>query len=340
MLPGYIVRRCFLLPACLSVACLSGCLVIPTPEHALLEGHGKIEQVDTGFLEQRKTTREEILLRFGEPDLSTDNDRILAYHWTVVHGYWFVSGYTTAAGGPIPKDYFFVLEFDDEGLLKRFEIAGSVWKSKQDHMKKFKGSTAHPGTGRELFVIDPSPRLNLDRERPPSAGVPIHFGMGEFRSPGRDDGFANFLGHKKAAFGVIMADIRTCRPFTEIVGSAVASQLRFAGHDVVLQDADIIVTGEIADFGVATSTGFSTWDAVGTIDVTLEFRCASCPDAILTRRYQSKQVIKTMMGPSMDDFETIARACVEDLQNLMASDTVLMKLLVDGCGSVLEKVQD
>jgi len=307
----------------------------------LIEGRGKIEQTDIDFLEQRKTTREDILLRFGEPDLNIENGRVLAYHWAVVHGYWFVGGAGGAAAGAIPKSYFLVIEFDDDGLLKRSEITGSVWKSKQRHLAELKHSVgAAPTRGRELFVIDPTPGLNLNRETPPAPGVPIRFAMGEFRFTGRNDPLPTFLGHKKAAFGVIMADIRTCRPFTEIIGSAVAMQLRFEGHDFVLQDADIIVTGEIADFGVATSVGFSTWDAVGTIDVTLKFRCASCPEAILTRRYQSKQVVKTMMGPSRGDFETIARACVEDLQSLMASDTVLMTLPADGCGGVLEKVQD
>jgi len=43
----------------------AGCVIIPTPEHTLLEGRGKIEESDTAFLETAKTTREEVLLRFG-----------------------------------------------------------------------------------------------------------------------------------------------------------------------------------------------------------------------------------------------------------------------------------
>jgi len=237
-------------------------------------------------------------------------------------------GATAAAAGAIPKNYFFVLEFDDEGLLKRSEITGSVWKSKQKHLAEWKYSQGlAPAKGRELFVIDPSPRLNVDRETPSPPGVPIRFAMEEFRFTGRDDPLATFLGHKKAAFGVIMADVQTCRPFTEIVVSAVAAQLRFGGHEVVLQDADIIVTGEIADFGVATSIGFSTWDAIGTIDVTLKFRCSSAPDGLRTRRYQSTQVLKTSLGPSKEDFEIVLRACLEDIQSRMISDAELTKLL-------------
>lgn len=108
------VRSCVLFATFVFLGVLTGCVVIPTPEHTLLEGRGKIEEADMAFLERAKTTREDVLLRFGEPDLILNQDRILVYHWAVSHGYWFVGAYYTGAGGPIPKDYLFMLEFDED----------------------------------------------------------------------------------------------------------------------------------------------------------------------------------------------------------------------------------
>lgn len=57
-----------------------GCVIIPTPEHGLLEGRGKIEATDLAFLKKAETERQEVLLRFGEPDLILDHGpRFLAF---------------------------------------------------------------------------------------------------------------------------------------------------------------------------------------------------------------------------------------------------------------------
>lgn len=141
------VCDCFLFVTCLLLGFLTGCVIIPTPEHTLLEGRGKIEESDMVFLENAKTTREEVLLRFGEPDLVLDKDRILVYHWAVSHGYWFVGAYYTGAGGPIPKDYLFMLEFDEEGMLKRYDRSGRIWASAQARIDKWtpRGIDKPPG---------------------------------------------------------------------------------------------------------------------------------------------------------------------------------------------------
>jgi hypothetical protein len=100
-------------------------MVIPTPEHGLAAGHGEITEADMGFFEVGKTTREEILLRFGEPSCSLQNESIFVYDWSVVKAYWFVAiGNGCQAyidGGLIDREYQVALEFDEQGLLKRNE---------------------------------------------------------------------------------------------------------------------------------------------------------------------------------------------------------------------------
>jgi hypothetical protein len=114
-----------LLLALLSMALSGCCMFIPMPEHGLTSGHGEITEADTGFLEVGKTTREEILLRFGEPSCSLNDGSIFVYDWSVVKAYWFVAvGYYFSghwADGFMDKEYQVVLEFDEQGLLKRHE---------------------------------------------------------------------------------------------------------------------------------------------------------------------------------------------------------------------------
>ncbi|MGE5839022.1 MAG: YajG family lipoprotein [Deltaproteobacteria bacterium] len=314
---------------CCFLGVFSGCVIIPTPEHTLLDGRGKIEASDVVFLENAKTTREEVLLRFGEPDLILDHDRVLVYHWAVSHGYWFVGAYYTGAGGPIPKDYLFILEFDDQGFLKRFERTGSIWTSAQARLDRWtpQGTEKSPNAGREIFIIDPAPQAHAKADRSNTAVVPVRFRMGEFRHLRTDSPSVDLIGHKVAAFGVIVADVRTCRPFIDMVRSAITAQLETAGHHLVDRDADVIITGDLAEFGVTTSISLSSWDAIGSLDITVKIDSSSTSHDLLIRRYKAKHVSKTFLGPSKENFEQVMRACLEDMQGQIASDAELRRLL-------------
>ena len=324
-----LIHRCLLLLICISWAGFAGCVVIPTPEHTLLEGRGKIEEVDMAFLEKARTTREDVLLRFGEPDLVLDCDRILVYHWAVSHGYWFIGAGYSGAGGPIPKDYLFMLEFDEVGFLKRSERTGSIWTSAQARIDKWTppGTEKTRSVSRETFMIDPAPQAHAKPARSDVPGMPVRFRMGEFCYRGADSGSINLIGHKVAAFGVIVADVRTYRPFIDTVRSAITAQLETAGHHLVDRDPEVIITGDLEKFGVTTSVSLSSWDAIGSLDITVKIHSSSNPHDLLIRRYQLKHVSKTILGPSKKDFEQVMRACLEDMQKQMASDAELAEML-------------
>ena len=322
------IHCCFLLLVCTLWGVISGCVIIPTPEHALLEGRGKIEESDMAFLENAKTAREEVLLRFGEPDLIMDHDRVLVYHWTVSHGYWFVGANYTGGGGPIPKNYFFILEFDDKGFLKRFEKTGSIWASTQEQLDKWTppGTEKPPQAGHEIFIIDPIPQVYAKADRHDTTVIPIRFQMGEFGHSGANFTSVNLIGHKIGAFGVIVADVRTCRLPTDIVRSAIAAQLEAAGHHLVDRDADIFISGDLTELLVTTSISLSSWDAIGSLDITVKMYSSLSPHEILIRRYQAKHVSKTFLGPSKEDFEQVICRCLEDMQKQMTSNAELEEM--------------
>ena len=85
--------------------------------------------------------------------------------------------------------------------------------------------------------------------------------------------------------------------------------------------------GEVAEFDVTTSVNLLTWDAIGSLDVILEVQLATGTGAKIIRRYKAKNVSKTVLGPSDVNFEQVMRACLEDMQRQMASDTELARML-------------
>lgn len=117
--------------ACVAIGSLCGC--IPLPEHGLLAGRGKVDEADIAFLKIGVTTREDVVLRFGEPDIILFEQRILAYYWTVSVGV-FAGQYTA---GDIPRDHIFMLEFDEEGLLNRAGLNASGWIKKEAMLKEW-----------------------------------------------------------------------------------------------------------------------------------------------------------------------------------------------------------
>ena len=325
-LPSLQHRRGLLSLCCLYLSVLMGCVIIPTPEHGLLEGRGKIEATDLAFLEKGKTAREEVLLRFGEPDLILDHGRVLIYHWVVSHGYWFVGGGYSGGGGPIPKNYSLIIEFDEQGLLKDFESTGSIWTSTQSRLDKWTSPEAKK-TNREILLVDPTPqarRLSAGAER---LCAPIRFKLGEFRVLEGEPSHPCLAGHKIAAFGVIVADVLTHRPLVDTMRNAIGDQLEAAGCRLVVQDPDVILTGDIAEFGVTTSLSLSSWDAIGALDIALTVHSASTLRILLIRRYRSQQASKTFLGTSAQDFEQVMRACLEDVQRQITADAEFAKAL-------------
>jgi len=127
----------------------SACLVIPTPEH---RDHGRVPCDDekTAFMVKDTTTKEEILLKLGEPDLVLNQERIFVYRWEMVAAYFFVGGYGAGTGGPIQKPHFLIIEFNDRNLVSRHEVRASVFSSRTPSVETFKspqqGSSTTPPT--------------------------------------------------------------------------------------------------------------------------------------------------------------------------------------------------
>ncbi len=106
----------------------AGCIIIPIPipEHSPDAAYrAPIKKESLEFIEVGSTKREEVLLTLGPPDCTQENERVFDYQWETESEWIYVvgAGYQ-AAGGTFhfSLTYQLLIEFDDTGIVKRFEI--------------------------------------------------------------------------------------------------------------------------------------------------------------------------------------------------------------------------
>ncbi len=102
----------------------SGCYVGPViPYHNEVSGaRGRIPPEAWAFLSDGTTTRQELALNLGEPDLEIDAKELWVYMWSLVRGMIVMAGPGGgAAGAELPLDEFIVVQFDERGVVARHE---------------------------------------------------------------------------------------------------------------------------------------------------------------------------------------------------------------------------
>lgn len=99
----------------------NGCIVIPVNFHSAGSRHNVNEDV-MNALQPGTTTKEDVFVGFGEPDIVSANGNCLTYTWDKIKLIWILAGNTGATGGTVDSIYELVLCFDDQGLLNRKEL--------------------------------------------------------------------------------------------------------------------------------------------------------------------------------------------------------------------------
>lgn len=123
--------------ALLLILFCSACIVIPTPEHRI-QGRVPCDSDKTTFMVKDTTSKEEVLLKLGEPDLVLNQERLFVYRWEMVAAYFAVGGYGAGAVGPIQKTNFLIIEFNDKNAVTRHEVRESVFTSRTPPVDAFK----------------------------------------------------------------------------------------------------------------------------------------------------------------------------------------------------------
>ena len=125
----------------------SACMVIPTPEHRIA-GRVPCDEEKTTFIVKETTSKEEVLLKLGEPDLVLNQETIFVYRWEMVAAYFVVGGYGAGAMGPIQRPHFLIIEFNDRNIISRHEVRASVFSSATPSVETFKSpqQSTNPAT--------------------------------------------------------------------------------------------------------------------------------------------------------------------------------------------------
>ncbi len=320
---------------------LQGCVIIPTPGHRLRSGLGEIAKVDMEFLEVGKTTREEVLLRFGDPKYSLNNGNVFAYAWTTVRGYyaWGVGGPQgpgTGGGGTIWKTYLVLLEFDKNSRLKRFEQKSSSWPessldnrilSRFSRGEKVEKEVIDEWTlpGSEKLVANYIPIPKAQPDSPLATVPPTRLKIEDFRDE-RPGGNPRLVGKKIGPFGG--DNIYLDRRVSSLVQKTIGNQWKAAGHKVVDNNQNITISGQVNEFKFERSPP-PLWKRVGVLDVTLEVKAKGNEVKSITRRYQSRQTGKSILirWTEPRDIVEILGDCLSDLMHQMATDEDLTTYL-------------
>ena len=117
------IRLCLLLP--FFALFLPACIIIPTPQH-YVGGRFDIDYVTIDSVKPGTTSKEDVLLRLGEPDLVVKNERVLGYRWQKAQAYLFAGGPGAGAGAPIMTTYLLLLEFNEKDVLLRAELKSKL----------------------------------------------------------------------------------------------------------------------------------------------------------------------------------------------------------------------
>jgi hypothetical protein len=102
-----------------SLLASTGCLIWPFPTGEIIAGRGRVQPSYAELLTLGQSTREDALVRLGEPDEVQGGGAVFLYRWTEVRGYFIVGGYGSAAAIPFPGHRSLRLEFDEDGRLAR-----------------------------------------------------------------------------------------------------------------------------------------------------------------------------------------------------------------------------
>src|SRR5436190_3642941 len=115
------------------LAASPGCIGVPVPhkEKAVAESRRVITTQESQFLQIAQTSREDVLLRLGEPRWRFRDDSLIAYEWTTSKSTMMWLDLTPIAysvplvfprSNELGNAHYLFIEFDRDGLVKRFEF--------------------------------------------------------------------------------------------------------------------------------------------------------------------------------------------------------------------------
>ena len=117
-----------------------GCVIIPvpTPEHSTASSRAFIEERELAQIQPGKTTREEILLRYGAPDAAFKDQQLFLYSWDRIVTYLVIA--TVGRGGVdvlAGREQILFIEFGEDNIVRRLALKEGMSLDKDSVLRQF-----------------------------------------------------------------------------------------------------------------------------------------------------------------------------------------------------------
>ena len=125
-------------------------------------------------------------------------------------------------------------------------------------------------------------------------------------------------------------DIVTSRPVTEIVGEAIALEIRKNGHAVVSDKTDVVLAAAVEEFRLDVVAGYSSTQYVGRVVLAVTLGDKRGGDPLLSRRYvgiSRRQIDKASDNDWRDVMDVALSRAMHDLATDPELAAVLTRLL-------------
>ncbi|HSH10034.1 MAG TPA: hypothetical protein VK995_06570 [Oceanipulchritudo sp.] len=305
---------------------LAGCIHVPVPmpEGEAIYGRHVFDEADLAFFQTGEVTRADVLFRFGEPDLSSTDERVIGYVWENFAGVYIVLmfPYIPVAGGTWPRTHLVLMEFDGDGRLKRWDSEEfSYWSSTiGQHVEEWipDWEEGYLQTGHPKFIsLWPLEAAPVARRR-----APLRVKVEPVADRHSPDGTSCLILGRQMGWGY---DVLSRQPVADVLTAALQRQLRAAGHEVVDENEDIVIRATIDYFQFSQGqlkVGF--WDPARTTtfaaaDVRMEISDSRHPEAVrelsLSGREQREAVF-----PQPQPYEDMAKACIAQMLAQFAAE--------------------
>ena len=136
------------------------------------------------------------------------------------------------------------------------------------------------------------------------------------------------LGKRYDSKQVPAGNVTIQRPVSEIVTEAVRAELAAAGHRLVADGEEVVVSGVIKDFSVNTpSVSTLTWDVVAQVGLVVEIKSAATGATLITGTYVTKATARTYINPNDKLIKsTLERALGEAMKMIRSDDAIARHL--------------
>ncbi|MCG3775139.1 MAG: hypothetical protein JW395_1968 [Nitrospira sp.] len=128
-------------------------------------------------------------------------------------------------------------------------------------------------------------------------------------------------GQASAAFGVPMGRIRFEPSPATLLGQAIVSEIKSAGHTVTDDAEGAQVTGTVLEFEAHTATTLLYWDVIGNLSVSLQISVARGTNPEAPLAYRARCLDRTYVWPSEAVIAGVMSKCVNDFATQLRTDS-------------------